>query len=573
MKQKNINYLIIMRIWAAVILAACCYWIFSEQEIEFQSLFFVPKIFLPWIYFYGTDFYALKKTTTLIVPLFMNIVLWFPCYRGYIFIRVILYVERIAAIFWILFWFPGMALSITRAFENTSRLLIILLFVCCATLNELVIANFKKEKYKEKFSAAFRTEQELIILIVRMIVIFYLTILSLLMLETIIQKKFFLNYARTEIVNFIIVQEENKPVQKIHYERIEAPTFSRNNKMLAGIIKSHKEDTKKLFIIDSASMQTIKIFEVNNTIDKKNTNNAYAFTPDSKGLVVSNGDQKIKFTILDIVSGKVDTRFSDPKNLLEKSPALVERVLSITFNPSGKYFIVSIKVNHQDYRLEIWDYEKGTLVHVEKIKGDFRRSTWLSEENLGILYEHDKNTQYKELLLDDNVALSVANAKSTTRMLSRYLVSNDFTIKYLARVNKYDVQIWNLEEKKETVFLKRSIAYHIKNIKLHPDGKQIIVFEALRNKMGRVTYWNIYTGQKQGTFFIKSPPDWYELQLIDNGNKALLIGSNKVVIVSSEDALKKPQYDVRNFLLITLAIFILQGLIYHRGNEEITSKL
>lgn len=574
MKQKikkwiqNVDGLVWMKLWAAIILGTYSYWVFSDLEIVFQSFFFVPKIFLPWIYFYGTDFYALKKTTALIVPLLMNIVLWAPCYRGYIFLRAILYVERITAIIWLFFWFFSIRFSGLNNPEN-NNVEIIILFIVCASCNEIAIYNLKKEEYKEKFSANFKTEPKMITLIVRTIVIFYLTIFPLLMLETMIQKKFLLNYARIETINFISIPEKNKPEQKIPYERIESPEFSRDNKMLAGKLKQDKDENNKFFIMDSASMQTIKILEVNNTIDKKNTNNSYAFTPDSKGLVVSNEEHKIKFTILDIATGEVDTRFSDPKNLLEKSPDVVDRVFSIRFNPSGKYFVINIQVKHRDFRLEVWDYEKGTLVHVEKIKGDFRRSTWLSEKNLGIFYMDDKKIQYKEILLNDDTALLVDNEKNTTRMLARDLIGNDFTIKHLALFGKNNIQIWNLEEEKEVFSLERPKNSEIKEVKIHPNNKYLIVVENLRNKMVKITYWNMDTGQKQKTFFVRSSLYWYGyVQLTDNGNKLLLIG-DKVVIVLLKESFKNPQYDIRDFKLLILTTIIVAVIIYYDSKKKI----
>ena len=175
-KTKEISPLSWVRLGAAGTLLFLTYWIFLDLNINL-SLF---KTLIPLSYLFKFQIVLPKKTSFLLLPILANIALWTPCYYSYIFLRMVIYAERIKLYIVIGVCIVLSVLAIVFGHPNgisdTIGDVFVYLFIAISQLywNIAIQSSMKTEVLKRRFQVEHMSDQILIKKIRLMLVIFFI---------------------------------------------------------------------------------------------------------------------------------------------------------------------------------------------------------------------------------------------------------------------------------------------------------------------------------------------------------------------------------------------------------------
>lgn len=400
-----------LRWGAATVLILLCYWVFSDLDINFGLI----SMLMPLTYLFTFDLYASKNgaispsVTVLLLPILVNIALWRPSYGSYLFLKIVLYAERIRLYCLVLLTPFVLLLAAKSSGGNFFLFFLVVIVPILIRLNTVLTDKFANEMCcanhscdaKNFLGTKSRIRSAAIILIVTVIAITYLNIGWGLK-----------NYADMRTREFIYSQPlkysdttsrdgkgflyenkyvyVNKPINSVKYDS----KFAADGTLIFLRTRSIDAADKEVFIFDTDSMQNIKILP---RYSSKESIGSNGFTPTRDGKYVIVGytvtpSSSVNFKVVNVATGEFDQRFIRPKTAVQSQDTRF--VDMIEFNKKGDYFAVIMKSAAE---VEIWDYLSGKLIYSEITPKGIKDFVWISDNKFLLSYYKNSQGQIGEL--------------------------------------------------------------------------------------------------------------------------------------------------------------------------------
>lgn len=501
-----------MLVWtrcsALLILLFMIYWVFSDVEFSYAFMFNIPMFYL----FYP-GVIAEKKVMTLILPLIVNIVLWRPSYKSYIFIRSVFYAERYKTIVIMAISLFGCAGSILFYIKvlPTYLLSVVMSASYCYCLSR-ILEKIHSEGYNELFQIDSESKKSILSENIFSVPAIYVSVFLLLAVESSIQ---------------VVYPPAMAMVR----------TYQTENERMADVSPDGK---RFLIVFDAKSLNgDVGIFDIETgekikSMGLKNVEFGM-FTFDNKNIIVqkyntpSKGVNKLE--VYNIESRAVSKQLKDPEGLFQYATAM-------HFSSDGKYFAT------EGEGIAVWNYDTGKMIAYDNTRKSVKRLKWLSENSYVVIQdisskneESDHRVYWNMVSQEDNITRvekkEITQAlRKKTRGLKGFNLSiekggEDKVVMIIINGEPFDgiryhksiVTLWNVETEEEIFSIESN--YRMLNAEFLPDKKNFMTCEELRNGRRRITFWNVETKQKGNVILVQKQGTAQDIRLIQDGKKAI----------------------------------------------------